>query len=103
VSIKSNNKEGPKITTLSNSHYYGIDNVFIMIGENTVKPYRLIVIHDNVLLFDCSYSTIRGARISFSRKYKEKAYDESTTAIWTHDYNADPVMFQRVMEIIKGI
>ena len=96
-------ENGPLILRLMNSNHYYFAVVMILIGESGAdeRPYRLIVIHDNALLFDDSYATLRGAKIAFIRRYKDNSYQEGIKAHWSHAYNAEPVSIYPVMQIIS--
>jgi hypothetical protein len=72
-----------RITVLENSIYYFLECVFIIIEEDR---FRLVVAHQNQLLLNCVYNTLRGAKIAFSRMFLEKAWREDIKAEWTHPY-----------------
>ncbi len=75
-----------KITVLENSIYYFLESVFIDIQKGGC---RLIVTHQNHVLTDCTYKSIRAAKIAFSRMYREKAWEDGVKTIWTLPYLPD--------------
>jgi hypothetical protein len=56
-----------EISFLVNSAIYFYDSVFIVVETN---GYRLIINHRNSIIYDCRYSTIKGARIAFAKMTK---------------------------------
>ena len=83
------NPEAQNDTTISmliNSIYYFIECVFIMRAQN---KYRLVVLQHRRVLLDQDYPSERGCRIAFTRLFKEKAWDETIKAKWSHFYDPD--------------
>jgi len=76
----------PGISILLSSIYYFLDYVFIIISD---KDYRLLVIHNNRVLWDKNYKTVRGARISFAKRFKHMAYNLLKTNEWSHCYRPE--------------
>jgi len=76
----------PTITKLINALYYFLDHVFIIIAD---EDYRLLVIHNNRLLWDKKYKSIRDARIAFSKRFGNMACDQLKKNIWSHRYDPD--------------
>jgi len=75
------------IILLVNSPYYFLGCVFIAV-ENS-ESYRLVVLHNNRVLTDIRYKTVRGAKIAFSKFYREKAWREDIKADWSITYPPD--------------
>ena len=74
------------ISYLINSIYYFIQDVFI-IKINSM--YRLVARHNNIVLIDYYYDTVRGCRIAFQKFFKDKAWSEEVKAQWSHFYDPD--------------
>jgi len=72
----------PLITTLINSVLYFLESAFIVVEGNRC---RLIVYHNNEVLADDSYETLRGAKIAFSKLFQYKAFLDSK-AEWSPLY-----------------
>lgn len=72
-----------KISHLQNSIYYFLEGVSI-IKQDT--GYRLIVLRNGRLLDDTVYNTVKGARIGFARRYKEKLWDGEVAPQWSPFY-----------------
>ena len=88
------------ISILINSIYYFIDCVFILRSQN---KYRLVVLQHSRVLLDQDYHSERGCRIAFARLFKEKAWDETIKAEWSHFYDPDKEWLQekcRPLEIL---
>lgn len=80
-------ERSPKtISLLINSIHYFVECVFIL--EN-YDHYRLVVIHGGKVQMDARYDTLRGARISFSKLYRNKAWQDGTKPQWSHFYDPD--------------
>lgn len=69
-----------RISVLLNSIYYFLQYAFIITAKNDS---RLVVIHNNRVLMDHHYKTLRGARIAFQKKYKTKAWKNGVKANWS--------------------
>ena len=74
------------ISMLINSIHYFIECVFILRAQN---KYRLVVLQHSRVLLDQDYPSERGCRIAFTRLFKEKAWDETIKAEWSHFYDPD--------------
>lgn len=77
---------GKSVAVLLNSVYYFLQHVFIIIGED---GYRLVVLHNNRILTDSHYDTMRGAKIAFYKMYNRKAWKMGIRANWSRSYNPD--------------
>lgn len=80
------------VSLLENSIYYFLECVFIEQKENT---YRLVVTHQKHVLTDLSYQTIRGARIAFTKLYRNKAWKEGIKPMWSPFYQPDNVWWKK--------
>jgi len=83
----------PPITVLANSIYYFFQHVLILEEK---KRFRLVVIHDNRILFDKQYKTPRGARISFEKLFNEKKVSHEE-AEWSSLYPPEPGWLELVL------
>ncbi len=72
-----------EISLLINSAYYFIECVYI---SRFNDGFRLIVLHQGTVLMDAIYKTVRGARIAFSRLYKNRSWKEEVKAEWSDFY-----------------
>jgi hypothetical protein len=79
-------KKTTTISLLINSVYFFIGCVFIV---DLHDHYRLVAVHNGRLLTDASYETLRGARIAFSKLYRNKAWKEGIKAQWSPFYDPD--------------
>lgn len=75
-----------KITLLENSIYFFLDSVFI---QEQNEGYRLVVSHQQRVLADQHYPTIRGAKIAFTKLFSENAWEEGVRAFWSPFYCPD--------------
>jgi hypothetical protein len=73
-----------EISLLINSAYYFIECVYI---SRLDDGFRLIALHQGTVLMDAIYETARGARIAFSRLYKNRTWKEGVKAEWTNFYS----------------
>jgi hypothetical protein len=82
---------------LINSVMYGIKEVFIILHKESC---RLIAMNDDVILHDDEYKKIRGAKIAFSRKFGNKAFDieKEVKAQWSTAYPVDPAWLRPRIE-----
>jgi hypothetical protein len=83
---KPNLEDTKEISILINSVYFFIEFVFILRFHD---QYRLVVLHRRKVLTDAMYSTLKGARIAFSRMFRGKSWKEGTKAQWSPFYNPD--------------
>lgn len=79
-----------EISRLINSIYFSIHTCFIM-KTSEEKYYRLLAINEieKKILADESFRTIRGAKIHFMKKFKNKAWHETVVAEWSLFYQPD--------------
>jgi hypothetical protein len=68
-----------KVCHLQNSIYYFFQRVYIIQEE---AGCRLLIMSRERLLDDTMYKTVRGARISFSRRYKNKLWEKGVEPQW---------------------
>ena len=91
--------QGKKATTISlliNSAYYFIECVYIL---HRYDHYRLVALHNGIVLTDARYKTSKGARIAFSKRYKKKAWSDEVKAEWSCFYDPDAGWLE---ERVKG-
>ena len=86
-----------KISRLINSIFYFIEIVFILKKDD---KFRLIALHDRKVLTDRSYGTFIGAKIAFSKFFRDKAWKEDVTAEWTDFYPPDRSWLDGNMKIV---
>jgi hypothetical protein len=89
-----------EICVLINSILYFLSCVFIMhMGEK----YRLVVLLNNRLLYEGFYNTVRGAKIAFSKLYREKSWVEKVKSKWTPLYQPEkPWLAEKVKIVDKS-
>lgn len=78
--------KGIKISSLSNSMNYFINNVFIVKDSGN---FRLLAIHNNKRLMDEKYDSAKGAKIAFLKLFWYRAWSEQVKPQWTHFYTPD--------------
>lgn len=84
-----------KISTLKNSiHFYIHKAIIIELEEGA--SYRLVVMKPGTVQIDMTYSTLRGARIAFSKLFANNHYEEGNKvkkkpglAKWSRFYISD--------------
>lgn len=77
-----------RISILINGIFFFLECVFIEeIRES--GEYRLVVSHKGRILTDRHYDSTRGARIAFSRLYKNQVWREGVRPEWSHFYPPD--------------
>ena len=86
------------VAVLLNSVYYFLQHVFIIV---TADDYRLVVLHNNRILTDSRYETMRGAKIAFYKLYSEKAWKMNVRARWSPVYNPDRDWIDAKNKILK--
>jgi hypothetical protein len=93
------NRDKPTISRLTNSHRYFIDLVIIQKKDDS--QYRLFARHKQTVLIDQTYPTLRGAKISFSKLFKKKAWNDDLKATWTIFYQPDRPCFDEKLKIAE--
>ncbi len=68
------------ISFLENSIYYFIKCAFI---KEESSGCRLIVTHQERLLLDRLYSTVKGAKIAFAKRYGYRLWQKGVRPVWT--------------------
>ena len=86
------------ISMLINSIYYFIECVFIQRAQN---KYRLVVLQHSRVLLDQCYPSEKGCHIAFGRIFKDKAWDETIKAEWSHFYDPDKKWLQEKCRPLK--
>jgi hypothetical protein len=86
------------IAVLLNSVYYFLQHVFIIVRED---DYRLVVLHNNRILTDSHYETLRGAKIAFYKMYSQKAWKMDVRANWSPIYNPDSDWLNAKHKLLK--
>ncbi len=75
-----------KISSLVNSVYYFLNWVYIVENQS---EYRLIVAHKKEILYNNSYKTLKGARIAFSRLFKNRRWKGEFKTEWSFFYEPE--------------
>jgi len=75
-----------EICVLINSIFYFISSVIIL---NINGHYRLVVKHNGKILIDKIYTTVRGAKIAFSKLFNPRGWQEDLKAEWSVFYKPD--------------
>jgi hypothetical protein len=87
-----------KISRLLNSIYYFLDFVFVIISE---KGYRLVILHQDQVIMDVHYNSLRGAKIAFAKYFGERAWAEEVQSQWSHTYQPDNDWLSEKLEILE--
>jgi hypothetical protein len=96
------------ISRLTNSIYYFIDTCFIMDLSVTAQgknKYRLLAFHEkeNRIFADKCFPTLRGARISFSKQFKNMAWNDDVSANWSDLYPPDHDWIDNMLSIAEDL
>ena len=86
-----------EISVLINSIFFFFSCVFIL---KTDGKHRLIVLRNNILLYEGVYKSITGAKIAFSRLYQDKAW-KKLKAQWTHFYPPEGSWLDEKLQIVE--
>ena len=92
---KIGNQATDIITLLSNSAHYFLESVFII---QTAESCRLVVYLKGRRLTDKCYKTMKGARIAFTRLYRNYAYNDTVLPEWTHFYHPQKLWLKERLE-----
>ena len=100
--------EKPVISRLINSIHYLIDTCFIMDLSGTSQGknrYRLLAFHEEQkkIFADKCFPTLRGARISFSKQFKNMACIDNLSANWSDLYPPDHDWIDKMLSIVKNV
>ena len=69
---------------LSNRKHFFLNHALIIaVQQGKANLYRLVVYHGKKILTDSLYPTLRGAKISFSKLYLDRAFNEHIGAEWS--------------------
>jgi hypothetical protein len=80
------NETLPRISLLSNSTDYFLQTVFIT-GEK--NAFRLLVIHNDTVLMDKLFPSVRGTRIAFAKYFGNRTWKKHIKAEWSHFYQPE--------------
>jgi hypothetical protein len=80
------------ICVLINSYCYFLECVFVHCGESC---YYLNVVHDERVVVHKKYPSLRGAKIAFTRYFKERSYSGCIKPEWTHVFPVDIAWVKR--------
>ena len=72
------------ISVLKNSYKYFIEHALIISDGDY---YRLLVIHEWVVLTDQCYKSLKGAKIAFLRLYKHRCWKAGVQPEWSDFYD----------------
>lgn len=88
IDITDNRRNQVIISRLVNSFLYSIRTCFIMKNPEE-ESFRLLAIHEKRILADKSFRTVRGAKIFFFKKFKNRAWRKDVDAEWSYFYPPD--------------
>ena len=91
------------ISRLLNSVFYYIGTCFILKLNTTDEAYRLLAIHGKKVLADRNYPTLRGARIAFSKQFKNDAWRDDVVSEWSHFYPPDREWIKKMLSIAEKV
>jgi hypothetical protein len=77
---KDVNKNVKEVSFLENSIYYFVKCAYITQEKDRC---RLIVTHQERLLLDRYYSTAKGAKIGFVKRYGYRLWQDGVRPVWT--------------------
>jgi hypothetical protein len=100
-------KQDVSISRLTNSIYYYIDTCFIMDLSGTAQGknrYRLLAFHESErkIFVDKYYPTLKGARIAFSKQFKNLAWSDKVLPNWTNLYPPDRDWINEMLSIVEN-
>jgi hypothetical protein len=103
-----NTVEKPVISRLINSIHYFIDTCFIMdLSGNAHKKdrYRLLAFdeRENRIFVDKYFSTLRGARIGFTKQFKNMSFKDVVSANWSDLYPPDRDWLEEMLSIVENV
>ena len=93
--LKLSSDTETQVTVLLNAVYYYLDSVFVVIAEDHC---RLLAVHNQKLVVDDCYETLRGAKIAFYRMYKEKACVNGLKPEWSVGYSPEKEWLNKRLE-----
>ena len=101
-------KQDVIISRLTNSIHYLIDTCFIMDVSGTAQGknrYRLLAFHEeqNKIYTDKYFPTLRGARIAFTRQFKNMAWSDEVSANWSDLYPPDNDWIEEMLSIVEDL
>ena len=100
--IINNTGEKPvKICMLTNSAYYFISDV-IIVNKDEKGLYRLVAEHVGKKLIDKPFSTLRGAKIAFSKLFKHRGWKQDIHAQWSEFYEPEVSWLKSRERLISG-
>jgi len=88
-----------KISILINSPYYFLEHVFIIIVDD---DYRLLVIDNNIILWDKSYKTIKDAKIAFAKRFGYMAFNRIKEKQWSPQYAPDKDWLRDLLNMVSN-
>ncbi|MCP5047624.1 MAG: hypothetical protein GY940_10660 [bacterium] len=68
------------VSFLENSIYYFVKCAFLKQEQDGC---RLVVTHEDRLMLDRLYSTVKGAKIGFVKRYGDRVWQEGVRPLWT--------------------
>lgn len=87
----------PLIVRLENSVHYYLHCVFIIVAGD---EYRLVVIHNDKVITDSAYHSLRGAKIAFSQLYCQQMCNQEVKPSWTKLYQPENEWYQEKMDLL---
>jgi len=79
-----NRQIAPEISVLENSYKYFLEHVVIV---KYPGHYRLLIIHQGSIIEDREYSSGKGARMAFVKRYDRQKWKESDNPEWSDFYD----------------
>lgn len=90
--------KGVGVAILTNSYYYFIETVFVIFHKGV---YRLVALNRSKIIMNTVYPSLRGAKIAFLRKFREKSWDESLQPNWTELYEPEADWLKDKVKLLK--
>lgn len=98
VTTPGEHQKIPEITRMSNSMYYFVECVYIIIRKDNN---RLVVMNENRVLCDCCYKTIRGCKVAFVKRFQHRTWKRNIKPAWTPAYQPEPGWLERLEKLLS--
>ena len=101
------NKGDVSISRLTNSIYFFVDTCFIMYLSGNAQGknrYRLLAFHESEkkIFVDKYYPTLKGARIAFTKKFKNMACNDNVSPHWSFLYTPDRDWIEEMLSFAEN-
>lgn len=80
------------ILILTNAIFFFLQTAYILYEKGM---YRLVALRNNRVILDKNYKTLKGAKIAFTKFFKDACWKANTAVSWSSEYHPEQELLEK--------